>query len=301
MVVLAIYTNPEDPQTVTECYQFKFKYTSSGPVMDFTSHKNSSSSSCLDVKKASILLVRKLYVLMQNLGPLPNDVCLTMKLFYYDEVTPKDYQPPGFKEGDSEGMMFEGEPMYLNVGEVATPYHVLKVKVTTEKERMENIEKNILKDGETKPPTQPIRLDLEEAENPERPMNEDLAEDNNEVGEKNAIESLKVEDLRLTCEEDETMRSDESQSAINTHSQTEQTLQAIPSPTECRLKTRSGRIFQNLDHASNSKTEQKTKSSKQSKKRNRPDKPTQPFEISGSQDEPTVSKRRKFSEPKEPF
>lgn len=22
---------------------------------------------------------------MQNLGPLPNDVCLTMKLFYYDE------------------------------------------------------------------------------------------------------------------------------------------------------------------------------------------------------------------------
>lgn len=40
---------------------------------------------CADTKKASILLIRKIYVLMQNLGPLPNDVCLTMKLFYYDE------------------------------------------------------------------------------------------------------------------------------------------------------------------------------------------------------------------------
>ena len=43
--------------------------------------------SCADTKKASILLIRKIYILMQNLGPLPNDVCLTMKLFYYDEGT----------------------------------------------------------------------------------------------------------------------------------------------------------------------------------------------------------------------
>lgn len=43
--------------------------------------------SSADIKKASILLIRKIYILMQNLGPLPNDVCLTMKLFYYDEGT----------------------------------------------------------------------------------------------------------------------------------------------------------------------------------------------------------------------
>lgn len=43
--------------------------------------------SSADTKKASILLIRKIYILMQNLGPLPNDVCLTMKLFYYDEGT----------------------------------------------------------------------------------------------------------------------------------------------------------------------------------------------------------------------
>lgn len=37
-----------------------------------------------DIKKASVLLIRKLYILMQNLGPLPNDVILTMKLHYYN-------------------------------------------------------------------------------------------------------------------------------------------------------------------------------------------------------------------------
>lgn len=40
---------------------------------------------CDNTQKSSMLLVRKLYMLMQNLGPLPDDVCLNMKLFYYDE------------------------------------------------------------------------------------------------------------------------------------------------------------------------------------------------------------------------
>lgn len=132
MVVLTIYTNPEDPHTISERYQFKFKYTNNGPITDFLNKNQSSESrvSSADTKKASILLIRKNYVVIQNLGPLPNDVCLTMKLFYYDEVTPADYQPPGFKDGDCREI-FDGEPMYLNVGEVPTPFHT--VKVTTEK------------------------------------------------------------------------------------------------------------------------------------------------------------------------
>lgn len=41
--------------------------------------------SCSNTKKASILLVRKLYTLMQYLGPLPDSVCLSMTLSYYDD------------------------------------------------------------------------------------------------------------------------------------------------------------------------------------------------------------------------
>ncbi|NXG60604.1 HORM1 protein, partial [Hemiprocne comata] len=159
-----IYIRPFAASTITECYHFKFKYTHNGPLLDFSSKnkRNDSTITCADTKKASMLLIRKIYVLMQNLSPLPNDVCLTMKLFYYDEVTPSDYQPPGFKESECEGMIFEGEPMYLNVGEVPTPFHMLKVKVTTEKQRMENVDKSILKHGETNVPLQVDRDDPEE-------------------------------------------------------------------------------------------------------------------------------------------
>ena len=48
-------------------------------------NNNKLSMSCGNTKKASILLVRKLYTLMQNLGPLPDSVCLNMKLAYYDD------------------------------------------------------------------------------------------------------------------------------------------------------------------------------------------------------------------------
>ncbi|NWI23191.1 HORM1 protein, partial [Sula dactylatra] len=153
-------------QTVTECYHFKFKYTHNGPLLDFSSKnkRNYSTITCADTTKASILLVRKIYVLMQSLSPLPNDVCLTMKLFYYDEVTPPDYQPPGFKEAECEGMIFEGEPACLNVGEVPTPFHMLKVKVTTAEERMEIFDKSILKRGETNVPLQVLTVDRDDPE-----------------------------------------------------------------------------------------------------------------------------------------
>ncbi|NWY20841.1 HORM1 protein, partial [Aphelocoma coerulescens] len=175
-------------QTVTECYHFKFKYTHKGPLLDFGSKDKRSDSTitCADTKKASILLIRKIYVLMQNLSPLPNDVCLTMKLLYYDEVTPPDYQPPGFKEAKYGGMMFNEEPMYLNVGEVPTPFHMLKLKITTEKQRMENVDKNILKQGETAEPLQVCGVSRDDPEEESQDMDEDPVLDN-EVGDKNHV------------------------------------------------------------------------------------------------------------------
>ncbi|GAB1295752.1 HORMA domain-containing protein 2 [Apodemus speciosus] len=124
---------------VTEIYQFKFKYTKKGTTMDFDSSSTSfeSGTNSEDIKKACSLLIRQLYILMQNLGPLPNDVILTMKLHYYNSVTPHDYQPPGFKEGvNSHFLLFEGEPVSLRMGSVSSGFHSMKVKVTTEATRM---------------------------------------------------------------------------------------------------------------------------------------------------------------------
>ncbi|XP_058267634.1 HORMA domain-containing protein 1 isoform X2 [Hemibagrus wyckioides] len=142
MILLSMYSDPEYPEKVTECYQFRIQYTEKGPRLDFESknQKNMTKMDCSDIKKSSILLVRKLYMLMQNLGPLPDSVCLNMKLFYYDDVTPHDYQPPGFKEGENSSLVFQKEPVNLTMGEVVTPFHTLKVDVTTERERLEQVD-----------------------------------------------------------------------------------------------------------------------------------------------------------------
>ncbi|NXG92038.1 HORM2 protein, partial [Stercorarius parasiticus] len=155
--------------TVTELYQFKFKYKKEVPQMDIISNQmNFVNGVCSkeDIKQASRLLIRKLYLLMQNLGPLPNDITLTMKLLYYNDVTPKDYQPPGFKEDGSPGdLFFDGEPVNLRVGSVSTAFHLMKVRVTTEKKRMGTVESNLIqKNGPTEISHQGLDCDEEEEE-----------------------------------------------------------------------------------------------------------------------------------------
>ncbi|NXD87960.1 HORM2 protein, partial [Halcyon senegalensis] len=155
-------------EVVTELYQFKFKYKTEVPQMDIVSNQvNIVNGVCSkDFKQASRLLIRKLYLLMQNLGPLPNDVTLTMKLLYYNDVTPEDYQPPGFKEDRSPGdLLFDGNPVNLRVGSVSTGFHLMKVRVTTEKKRMVTVKSNLIQEnGPTQIFHQGLDCDEEEEE-----------------------------------------------------------------------------------------------------------------------------------------
>lgn len=61
--------------------------------------------------------------------------------------------------------------MHLNVGEVPTPFHVLKLKITTEKHRMESIDKSILKQGETAEPLQVCEVSRDDPEEESQDMN----------------------------------------------------------------------------------------------------------------------------------
>lgn len=54
--------------------------------------------------------------------------------------------------------------MYLNMGEVPTPFHMLKVKVTTDKQRVENCDESILKQKEPSLPPPVLTVDGDEAE-----------------------------------------------------------------------------------------------------------------------------------------
>ncbi|XP_059121848.1 Golgi phosphoprotein 3-like isoform X3 [Peromyscus eremicus] len=293
MIILAVYTNPEDPRTISECYQFKFKYTKNGPVMDFISknQNNKSSTTSADTKKASILLIRKIYVLMQNLGPLPNDVCLTMKLFYYDEVTPPDYQPPGFKDGDCEGVIFDGDPTYLNVGEVPTPFHTFRLKVTTEKERMENIDSTILTPKQSKIPFRKILMDKDDVED-DNHNNFDIKTKMDE--QKENLGASEIKEPNLDYKEEEIMQFKKTPSPSISHCQVEQLVSKTSELDVSESKTRSGKIFQSKVVNGN-----QGQTSKENRKRSlrQPGKTVLHLLESSSQE--SVTKRKRVSEPQE--
>ncbi|XP_044223981.1 zebrafish testis-expressed 38 isoform X2 [Thunnus albacares] len=141
IVFIGVYTNPEEPNCIIESYQFKFKYTEKGPEMDVLRNDGVEMQVTLeDTKRASVLLIRKLFLLMQNLDILPNNVYLTMKLYYYDDVTPADYEPPGFKEGECDSLWFEGTAVNFKVGEVHTAFHTLRVRVSAEQGRLNKLQ-----------------------------------------------------------------------------------------------------------------------------------------------------------------
>ncbi|KAM7378979.1 hypothetical protein PAMP_004562 [Pampus punctatissimus] len=141
IVFIGVYTNPKEPNCIIESYQFKFKYTEKGPEMDVLRNDDVKTQVTLeDTKRASMLLIRKLFLLIQNLDVLPNNVYLTMKLYYYDEVTPADYEPPGFKEGECDSLWFEGTAVHFKVGEVQTAFHTLRVRVSAEQGRVQKLQ-----------------------------------------------------------------------------------------------------------------------------------------------------------------
>ncbi|CAM9870726.1 unnamed protein product [Lampetra planeri] len=125
------------PQTIFETYTFKFAYTDLGPTMNFCSKKNITFS-IEETKRATVLLIRKLFVLMQHLEGMPPDVSLTMKLFYYDEVTPEDYQPPGFRASSTEPLHFHGDPTTLRVGHVASAFHSVRLRITVDRRQLDD-------------------------------------------------------------------------------------------------------------------------------------------------------------------
>uniref|UniRef100_A0A8C4WCN7 HORMA domain-containing protein n=1 Tax=Gopherus evgoodei TaxID=1825980 RepID=A0A8C4WCN7_9SAUR len=132
----------EKKYKMIESYQFKFRYTSKEPQMDVFSNKktNLTNDATEDIKRTCLLLIHNLYFLMENIVSLPNDVSLTMKLFYYADVTPPEYQPPGFKEGESEFILFKGIPVHVKVGEIETSFHMSKLKILKTEERIDSMD-----------------------------------------------------------------------------------------------------------------------------------------------------------------
>lgn len=138
LLIIGIYVDAEDPNSVIESYTFKFSYSTQCGVDIYRNGKKITSAHSTDkTKKETIQLLRTIIVLTQSLQPLPDNVMMTMKILYYDEVTPADYEPPGFKPSTCDSFRFQDEPVNIKLGDVSTPFHSVKMRIKTDKQQFD--------------------------------------------------------------------------------------------------------------------------------------------------------------------
>ena len=67
-------------------------------------------------------------MLTETLDPLPETAYLALRLAYYDENTPADYEPRGFQSAEKE-LILPVSNMKIKVGKVSTGHHSLSVSI----------------------------------------------------------------------------------------------------------------------------------------------------------------------------
>ncbi|GBE61728.1 HORMA domain containing protein, putative [Babesia ovata] len=82
-----------------------------------------------EVKRQTVRVLRDLVLLAQSLSPLPENRYLSMRLMYYDERVPVDYEPQHFRSASAESFGEAALSLEQQVGELETGHHNLAVDV----------------------------------------------------------------------------------------------------------------------------------------------------------------------------
>ncbi|XP_018653011.1 hypothetical protein Smp_169930 [Schistosoma mansoni] len=113
---------------IIESYCFRLSYGQEKLSLDLkTENKRESSTLCeisdfseIEARKATLSLLKNIQTAGERLSKLPSELMITMKLQYYDEVTPESYVPPGFKRADNVSFNFEEDNINIRLGNVKT-------------------------------------------------------------------------------------------------------------------------------------------------------------------------------------
>nr|GEW40449.1 meiosis-specific protein ASY1 [Tanacetum cinerariifolium] len=83
------------------------------------------------MKSSACKMIRTLVQLMRTLDKMPEERTILMKLLYYDDVTPADYEPPFFRgcTEDETHNTWTKNPLKMEVGNVNSKHFVLALKV----------------------------------------------------------------------------------------------------------------------------------------------------------------------------
>ena len=130
-LILVVYKDKANPDIVEEMYTFKFSYPEGHTSCQILKGKEEVKKkiSDNDVYKSTQNLLRTLVILTQSMNPISDDSSLTMKLTYYDEVTPEDYEPAGFLPTPLVQPQLPAGSAVLQSGQVSTLYHSVNLGV----------------------------------------------------------------------------------------------------------------------------------------------------------------------------
>ncbi|XP_054786053.1 meiosis-specific protein ASY1 [Prosopis cineraria] len=83
------------------------------------------------MRSSACKMIRTLVQLMRTLDKMPDERTILMKLIYYDDVTPADYEPPFFRCCTEEEARcpWTKNPLKMEVGSVNSKHFVLALKV----------------------------------------------------------------------------------------------------------------------------------------------------------------------------
>ncbi|XP_020538966.1 meiosis-specific protein ASY1 [Jatropha curcas] len=83
------------------------------------------------MRSSACKMIRTLVQLMRTLDRMPEERTILMKLLYYDDVTPADYEPPFFRGCTEEEAHnpWTKSPLKMEVGNVNSKHFVLSLKV----------------------------------------------------------------------------------------------------------------------------------------------------------------------------
>ncbi len=129
-MVFFIYLDEQKPEDVHEKYTFHFKYDDGEAAFQLSKEdaNTKTTSDMSNIRETTRSLLRGIIAMTGSMDPLPKSAYLAIKLAYYDEVTPMDYEPEGFAPST-----LEEAPMAppISVGGVATSHHGIKLSVAT--------------------------------------------------------------------------------------------------------------------------------------------------------------------------
>ncbi|KAG2375185.1 hypothetical protein C9374_010189 [Naegleria lovaniensis] len=149
VIIFGVCSDPSNEmESMIESYEFKITYPDrEGAQVNVSRVENNQTNKKVGIKcgqtkqeitQSMIMMLRTLITLAQTLQPIPETRYITMKLLYYEDITPADYEPAFFRAlREEESKQFNKDFVKLKIGQVETQYHSLNIRVRTMSENFE--------------------------------------------------------------------------------------------------------------------------------------------------------------------